>query len=376
MKAKKQFTVKVEIVNNCESCTAMPCFLAGNFNSWSPNRHFIGLFPAVGEVLHIVLDNVDEGDLELKLTGGDWKSIQCDSNGQLLAPFEFYVDRDMDVSISVEAWRDQFPASTASSQVQLMDHAFFFPHLNQHRRVWVYLPAEYKTSNKRYPVIYMHDGQNLFDELTAVGRSGPIEWRVDETIDEAKAGAIVIAVAHPDSYADREKEYLLFPRIEGQEVKGADYLADIVKVLKPYVDREYRTLSGTAFTAMAGSSLAGLLSLYAGMLYPHVFGTLGVFSPSIWTGEAQLYAALANLDEQSKQLMNEQRYYFYVGGKEVRKKAGLQGDNMEHDMKNFTEQFRQEMLADIKIDIQPLGKHGALYWQKAFSRFYPWWVEA
>lgn len=376
MEYSKKHKVKVQVVNNCLSFVGSPCFLAGNFNAWSPNRDFVGLLPVIGEKLHIELENVCEGDLELKLTRGDWKTVQADRNGDLSVPFEVHVDRDMEVTLLVEAWRDEFPESTASSQVQLMDEAFFFPRLNQHRRVWVYLPADYKNSDKRYPVIYMHDGQNLFDELTAVGRSGPIEWRVDETIDEATAEAIVVAVAHPDTYADRENEYLLFPKDGVAEPKGRDYLADIVVELKPYVDRKYRTLSDTAFTAMGGSSLGGLLSLYAGLLYPEVFGTLAVFSPSIWTGREQLFATLTRMGSQKKQFIDLQRYYFYAGGKEIRKNVGLQGNSMVQDMLDFTEQFRKHTVAELKIDIDPVGKHGALYWQKAFSRFYPWWVEA
>lgn len=260
--------------------------------------------------------------------------------------------------------------STASPQVQLLDEAFYFPRLNVRKQIWIYLPATYKASIDRYPVIYMHDGQNIFDEATSVGHSGSIEWMVDETIDSSSHDSIVVGIEHAPSYRQREQEYRMEPSEEIKDPRGALYLADIVHTLKPYIDSHFRTLPEQRSTAMVGSSFGGLLTLYAGIQYNAVFGTLGVFSPSFWMGH-RLYEFLKE-DNTCKILADHpQRYYFYAGGQEVRKHTDDQVVNMADDMKEFIAFFKNvSPTITVYQDIDPLGKHGALYWQKAFVRFF------
>src|SRR5690606_17516027 len=150
------------------------------------------------------------------------------------------------------------------------------------------------SSGKRYPVLYMHDGQHLFDEATSQGRIGPIEWGVDETIDAALEKCIVVAINHQDDYKDRVPEFLFRPNNEYPTVEGPQYLAFIAETLKPYVDTHYRTLSDKTHTGLAGSSLGGLITLYGGLAYPDVFGVLGVFSPSMWMDADNVAHALAS----------------------------------------------------------------------------------
>ena len=93
------------------------------------------------------------------------------------------IDKDTTVNIIIAGWKDAFPAvpkkHTASANVQVLDSAFWIPQLQRYRRITIYLPPGYKTGLKRFPVLYMHDGQNLFDEYTA----GYGEWGVDECLD-------------------------------------------------------------------------------------------------------------------------------------------------------------------------------------------------
>jgi hypothetical protein len=134
------------------------------------------------------------------------------------------------------------------------------PQLRNTRDIQVYLPPSYKASGRQYPVIYMHDGQNLFDpELSFAG-----EWGVDETMERlAPEGFEAIVVAIPNMAGERSHEYSPWvdPRVGGG--KGDAYLDFIVDTLKPQIDRRFRTERGRQHTGIVGSSMGGLISLYA-----------------------------------------------------------------------------------------------------------------
>lgn len=373
--SKKTFTVVVHILNNSDSFVGEPCYLTSNVSNWQADAHPVGVIPPPGEKTSVVLDGLEESELEFKITRGGWDTLSSTSDGKLLAPYRIDVRRDTEVEVTIEDWRDKFPSSTASPQVHVMADQFYFPHLNTRRRIWIYLPKDYQYSDKQYPVLYMHDGQHLFDEATSVGRTGPIEWKVDETIDAAKREAIVIGIEHPTEIADRAREFLLFPFREITKPVGHLYLRDIVEVLKPYVDKHYRTLANKVNTGMVGSSFGGLLTLYAGLLHADVFGTLGVFSPSIWTGKKELEDFFTEKLKENACLLCGQRYYFYAGGREKRRNAPEGQGDMRADMLDFIDTHKKAMCVKIMIDIDEEGKHGALYWQRAFTRFYERWQQ-
>ena len=126
---------------------------------------------------------------------------------------------------------------------------------------------------------------------------------------------------------------------------------------------------------MVGSSFGGLLTLYAGLLHADVFGTLGVFSPSIWTGKKELEDFFTEKLKENACLLCGQRYYFYAGGREKRRNAPEGQGDMRADMLDFIDTHKKAMCVKIMIDIDEEGKHGALYWQKAFTRFYERWQQ-
>ena len=153
--------------------------------------------------------------------------------------------------------------------------------LRKRRDVDVYLPASY-ASGVRYPVVYMMDGQNLSDPAAAFAGT----WDLDAALDHlAWRGieAIVVGVHHAGG--DRLSEYSPFrdPRHGGGDAD--DYLAFLVDTLKPRIDRMFHTRRDRDSTTILGSSMGGLLSLYAFFRYPSVFGRAGVMSPSIWFGQ-------------------------------------------------------------------------------------------
>ena len=177
------------------------------------------------------------------------------------------------------------------------------PQLDTVKKIYVYLPLNYETSNKKYPVIYMHDAQNLFDEKTSyVG-----EWKIDETLDSLKANVIVIGIEHGNQ--KRLDELTPYKNEKYGGGKADLYLDFIVSELKPYVDKNYRTKSNKRNTAIMGSSLGGLVSFYAGLKYPKVFGKVGCFSPSFWYSD-EIY----KLTENKKKINT--KIYFMCGSDE------------------------------------------------------------
>src|SRR4051794_24975646 len=153
------------------------------------------------------------------------------------------------------------------------------PQLRNARDIQVYLPPSYKTSGRHYPVIYMHDGQNLFDpELSFAG-----EWGVDETMERlGPEGFEAIVVAIPNMGGERSHEYSPWVDARAGGGKGDAYLDFIIQTLKPKIDVKFRTRHEREHTGIVGSSMGGLISLYAFLRNPEVFGFCGAMSPSLW----------------------------------------------------------------------------------------------
>ena len=144
------------------------------------------------------------------------------------------------------------------------------------------MPPSYPTTKKHYPVLYAHDGNNVFDRATAfLG----VEWELDETterlIQEKKMEEIIIVAI--ENTHQRQDEYTPVYMPSLKSGGKADLYADfIINDLKPFIDENYRTLKDRLNTAIMGSSLGGLVSLYIAWKYSHVFSMAGVISPSVW----------------------------------------------------------------------------------------------
>ena len=161
--------------------------------------------------------------------------------------------------------------------------AFHSDFLPDDRDVTIFLPPGYEASDERYPVLYLHDGQNLFDPEAAFVKGQ--HWRVGETatalIESARVPPLII-VGINNTGARRLHEYTqTYDRRRGGGGAQA-YGHLIVRELKPFVDARYRTLPDAANTGLGGSSLGGLVSLYLGLEHPDVFSKLAVMSPSVW----------------------------------------------------------------------------------------------
>ena len=174
--------------------------------------------------------------------------------------------------------------------------------LNNDRNIIVYLPPGYDANKtQRYPVFYMHDGQNLFDGATSFIPGQ--EWRVDETAEALiKAGTIepLIVVGIYNTGAERVNEYT--PAQDPKYKTGGKanlYGRFLVEELKPFIDKTYRTNSDARHTGVGGSSLGGLISLYLGLKYPRVFTRIAVVSPSVWWADNHIVHFAENQSRRS-----------------------------------------------------------------------------
>lgn len=167
--------------------------------------------------------------------------------------------------------------STVGPRLQVLP-PLVMPGLDRERLVRVYLPPSYaKASERRYPVVYFHDGQNVFDEATSYAG----EWNADETLDEIAqvTGFEAIAVAIDHAGKDRLTELNPYDSPAGKG-RGFDYLRFLVEVVKPLIDERFRTQASAGRTALIGSSMGGLITQAALHRHGHVFGLGGVLSPA------------------------------------------------------------------------------------------------
>ncbi len=333
-------------------------FLSGNFNNWNPGNSAYKFLLTNENSFELILD-LPAGHYEYKCTRGDWAKVECLANGKDINNHSFLLSVDTTIEINIEAWKDDFAEiqkqHTASKQVNIIDTAFFIPQLNRTRRIWIYLPEGYSKTKRHYPVMYMHDGQNIFDAYT----SGFGEWGVDECLDslirKGKPACIVVGI---DNGPKRFNEYNPYEFRQYGKGEGDQYLEFLVQTLKPFIDKQYRTLSSKENTIIAGSSMGGLISYYAMLQYPGVFGKAGIFSPAFWT--APIIKTVTNTLAGKM----DGKFFFYMGG--------LEGSTYVTDMEEVQEILGGNSRAMIYSVIDPESSHNEQAWQKWFAEFYNW----
>lgn len=204
-------------------------------------------------------------------------------------------------------WRRNRP-HTAVGRIVVCER-LWSSQLKNARPLFVYLPPSYAHQpDRRYPVLYMQDGQNLFDATT----SYTSEWRVDETMQQlSREGLEAIVVGVPNARDQRIAEYSPFADPYHGPGRADRYLAFLADTVKPLVDRDFRTLPDPEHTGILGSSMGGLVSLYAFFRCPHLFGFAGVMSPSLWLANDAIFTFVEGA------ALNPGRLYMDVGTREL-----------------------------------------------------------
>lgn len=244
--------------------------------------------------------------------------------------------------------------STASKQVTTF--TIEAPQLHTIKKIWIYLPKNYNTTQKKYSVIYMHDAQNLFDATT----SYLDEWNADETLDSINAQVIVVGIEHGN---DKRMDELTPFRNEKYGGGNADsYLDFIVKTLKPEIDKKYRTKTNARNTGIMGSSLGGLVSYYAILKYPEVFGKAGVFSPAFWFNRKEIVALTEKMPKINAKI------YFLCGDDES-------DDDVINDLNTIEKIVNSKRCECKKLNKKVIvkgGEHNEKLWREGFLKAFLW----
>jgi predicted alpha/beta superfamily hydrolase len=232
------------------------------------------------------------------------------------------------------------------------------PQLGLTKKIWLYLPAGYDKSGDQYPVIYMQDGQWLFQE--DVGYSQ--EMHVDETLRELESngfeGAIVVGIESDET--TRADEFSLYEnvRLSGGG-KGADYLAFLVETLKPYVDSHYRTKVDRGNTCIMGASLGGLAAVFALTEYPEVFGKAALFSAALHYNADSVFSKARH-----HEISPDVRLYGVVGKNEFNEQVDFPLDNQSL----FGILGRYMPAEQLHFEIIEDGEHKIWFWEREFPK--------
>ncbi|MBT8390722.1 MAG: histidine kinase [Ignavibacteriaceae bacterium] len=272
-----QQTVSIEIIVLCDSLNYnSEIFITGNdpqLGNWQPDKTKL-----------IKIENgkwrkkfffTKGKKLEFKVTRGSWETEVLNDDGSVPSNHCLILEKDTSVTITVNLWADQFEVTLKGQITGIVKYHSNIkaPELKR-REVIVWLPPFYFLETaKRYPVLYMHDGQNLFDPSTSAFR---VDWQLDETVDSLIRKKLIedIIIVGIYNSSERSSEY-------SENDTGYAYINFIIDSLKPFIDARYRTLTGKENTAVGGSSLAGLISFMMVWEFSNYFSKAICISPAL-----------------------------------------------------------------------------------------------
>lgn len=336
-------------------------YVVGNFNRWRvADEHCRMQQVAAGHFrLTLPLASLPE-ILEYKYARGSWDHVELDEHGNDRPNRQVLRSRH-EVTDEVVRWKkDRFSyPGDLLPKIEIIEQDFDMPASVQTRRIAALLPHNYYETNRRYPVLYLQDGQNLFDDYAPYGN-----WAVDKRLaqlqQEGRGDVIIIAIDHA-----MDKRIVEFtPSTTSTQFgkgQGRSYVKFLAERLKPYIDQRFRTLADCHNTGIGGSSMGGLISIYAGMMYPEVYGRLMVFSPSLWV-TPNIPFQLLNL----KQPFSG-RVYLYGGKKE----SSTMIPNLQR-LKKALENHASSKKPAFYLAIDPDGEHNEARWGEEFPAALSW----
>ncbi len=337
-------------------------YMAGSINSWNTaDSNYAMQSDGLGNWQIVIPQGT--GTVEYKFTRGSWPTVEGNATGGFLPNRSFtFTGAPQTINLTIQSWEDlgNGANSTAASNVQILSNSCGMPQLSTTRRIWLYLPPDYTTSTKNYPVLYMQDGQNLFDNATSF--SG--EWQVDETLNnlfnQGDFGAIVVGI--DNGAGERLNEYSPWINTQYGGGDGDDYAAFMANTLKPYIDANYRTRPEPAFNALIGSSMGGLIATYGACEFPNAFSKVGSMSPAYWFALSSLNSYINT----SVNSLQNHRMYFVAGTNE----SSTMVSNINIVRSNLIARGLTSANALTKFD--NYGTHTEGYWRGEFGPLYRW----
>jgi predicted alpha/beta superfamily hydrolase len=244
--------------------------------------------------------------------------------------------------------------------IEVVSESFEIPQLEKKRKIYALLPNDYYKTNKRYPVLYLQDAQNLFNEHNPYG-NWEIDRHLSELFVEGNGDIIVIAIDHGGK--ERIQEYSPYYHRQFGKGQGIHYAEFIIDSLKPHIDNKFRTLPTREHTGIGGSSMGALISAYIGIVHPMYFSKLMIFSPSFWYSD-EIY-----FDAFKYNYTLPMKMYIYAGDKES--KYMTKHIHQFKDALGIGNKYHEE-INKIKLVINPEGEHSEKYWSDVFCDAVKW----
>jgi len=362
--------------------TSSNVVIAGNFNSWNPleGNNILTEIDAYNYQITIEFDATLVGTtLEYKYvllledqTEGPWTNVEGSTTGGEIGNRTYTLREGMQtVNDTIASFKNNTGQTTLSRgtlRKVVLDMPLYTDGRRRTIRIW--LPDGYQDADTstRYPVLYMHDGQNLFDAYT--GFAG--EWGIDETIgalmDLGYGGSIVVGI---DNSSDRLNELSpSWPRSSAgsayiKNPSGEKYASFIVDVVKPYLDANFNTNPSRETTGIGGSSMGGVMSFFMALQYPDVFGYGMLFSTAMYVYEANMSETF--IASKNVSATFNPRLYIYAGGQEPTITRYVD------DIKNALIDVGY-LSSHINTHIDPNRGHNEAAWAHYFPIAYRWLV--
>lgn len=340
-----------------------PVFLTGSFNDWTTHdERFRMIKIKDGHYQFTFPDIPSKGEpFEYKYVKGGWEAEELGKDGHPPTNRRMEAPRGKVADI-VPQWKQHSGGYDPKyyPDIQVVAKRFNVPQLRRKRRISVLLPWNYRETDRRYPVLYLQDGQNLFEQDAPFGTWG-VDKKLAAMAQQGKGDFIVVAIDHGGK--ERIREFSPYDTHKWGEGLGRDYAKFMVETLKPYIDQNFRTLPDRAHTGVGGSSMGGLISIYAGLMFPEVYSKFMIFSPSLWVSP-RIYLEpmqFANFSSPTK-------IYLYGGGKEG---AGMVA-NAEKFKNAVEKRGMSSGLLEFRLEIDPEGRHNEGRWGQEFPKAAEW----
>jgi len=329
-------------------------YLTGNFNGWKPadTRYQMKIMDENSYYIDIPFDLIPDGILDYKYTRGDWSSVELNISGKhtpnrrwesgMISPVDTVTNWLKDEDLIYGGY---YPI------IEDLSARFKVPEPIKTRRISMLLPWNYNQTNKRYPVVFLQDGQNLFQDKSPYGN-----WHVDRKMARlaAKNNKDIIILAVDHTHENRLAEYTPPHIPDRAEAFGKAYVSFLMNEIIPYVNKNYRTIGDAENTIIGGSSMGGLISLYAHIAFPQVFGKGIIFSPSLW-----LIPDIFEWCQQNSSPIMKTMTYIYCGGRES-KDMVHQVVTLYHGLESM------ETHLEIVLKVNSKGEHHESFWGEEF----------
>jgi predicted alpha/beta superfamily hydrolase len=332
-------------------------YAVGDFNDWDYEDLSTLMTRQTDGTYTLKIKVPEIASIDYKFHRGSRKKVEGKQDG---SPCDrhllLYTRKPESVDAQIAGWENEPSNTTADANVRVLFTDFSMPQLNRKRRIWIYLPPNYdKDASRRFPVLYMHEGQHIF----SVDAAGKDEWKIDETLNalagKGDRGCIVVGIDGQGTSASEFTPWLNLPNSEGRAY--ADF---IVTTLKPWIDGHFRTKSDRTNTGIGGSMMAGSAAMFIAAEYQNVFSKALICSPTFSYSDS----CFAHIKQRGKK--KTMRYYIVSGSDEdVSKTVAI--EKMAATLKSIGHNF-EEVKVVKKIDGEPTE----WFWAREFAGAYKW----